>query len=253
MGATQKTIETAVKKVLGPAATTVLRGTNVILWGVSAISTIKAFKTFMEKDPVRKQIKPLEEEIMKWGMAISYIGREPYRLNDMCSIERGGAINELGIKQYLHISETRYPWQNNEFNKQYHVDPANQAYLESPVEGLKYPDLKKAKGMILAAIGEIQPAANYLQHENFHENKCSIINRLKEIEETIPIKYMPGQNYSTTQKALSNIVREMCGLEMDYKFAVSKLELDLNKKRLKYGIMAGVAGLIGKLSGSKTP
>lgn len=226
------------------------RTTNVIGWGVGALSSVKTFKTYTRKDPYNKLIAPLEEELNKWSSAISCIGRDPYFIGDICSIEKGGAINALGKKELLHIS-TRYPTVYDKPNMEYHAPQDSQENFENKKDSKTInPNPKEAKRLINLALEYLDNTIDKINIEEFEKKKKKITNNLRGINEKLPNKYK-GQNYTPIQQELSDIVRKIIDIEFEYKSKILKLESKRNIRRLKYAGIAGLSFFAGTITGKK--
>ena len=184
----------------------------------------------------------LKDICSKWSTALSSIGREPYNIGDICSIEEGGAINALGKKELLHLPTSRYYYGFNAPNTEYHVDPEfryDQLFETQTNTRFIDPDPKEAKRLINAAIGSLNDIrlddvidGISIRGHLRYLNKEQIILELKKISENLPGDCQ-GENFTSVQKELSSIARRMIGIEFELKSSISKLESGRYMRGLK--------------------
>lgn len=238
------------------------RSVGIAGWVIGGFSSVKIYKTYMKNDPHNKRIAPLEEELGKWSDTISCIGRRPYYVGDICSIDEGGSINSLGKKELFSIPNTRYGSVREKLNLEYHAAPDNKRKKPKVKfrEGSRIGKMSRfidpcpaeARGLLQKAVNYVQTTKDVIDIEDFKTRKDKFVEQLTNINNKLKIPYEPGADYTPIQQELSAISHEMIDIEFEYKSRISKLEHELFKRRIKYATVAVSSLAIGTLTNLKT-
>lgn len=227
------------------------RSFNVVGWAWSGVSSVKIYRTYTKNDPHNKRLAPLEAELGKWGSAISCIGREPFQ-EGLCSISEGGATNALGYKELLRIGSGKYCSPEQEYNYEYHLNPDDPCATKViKREDYVPPNPGEALKLIERAIEYIGSTEDVSKIENLQERRECVLEDLVAVRKEIKVPYELGHDYTSVQKKLSVTARKMVGIELDFQGAISVLEYERFKRRLKYGAIAASTALVGVFTTKK--
>jgi len=222
----EKVVSTG-SKLFGRTGRVFGRAAGTIGLALTAYSVTSKYIKYVKNDADAKRIQEYANEMYKWSSAISCIGREPYKVGDICTLDKGGAINDLGDKIAVPILSTRYT-----------QDISNTVIPPAP---------NKAKELVLRAIDYITDTHNNLGIKNFIKQKQEIIKQFKSVDEKLEPEYNSKMDYTPFQISLSSIVRKMVSIEWEYNLAISKLVNKLNKKKPGYAAEALFDGTIGEI------
>lgn len=199
-----KTIADNIAKGLGPKAIGKLgtsgrflaRAGGVIGVGLMAVELFKSYKDNIEGESAYKEMIILQQELEKWGSAISCIGRAPYRGESFGDLDEGGAINALYKKRLLDGKQSKP------------ADPAEASHL------------------IQRAVGYISDTENIFDDANFEANRSNLIVRLKELRRRIDAE----EDAAPIQKELFDIVNLLKPIESAYSSRIYDCSREIQKK-----------------------
>ena len=211
--------------------------------GSGVYSSLKAYQSYTENDPYNKLLEPLKAESMKWGLAVSCLGREEYHIGNISTHDEGGAINALGLKELIQLPYHRYYSNYEQPNGEYKVHPKYRAG-KTDSKGYIDPDPELAKTLILSAINSIKSTKNLIETDNFEPMKEKVLEKLTGIDELLTAEYTVGDDYTELQEGISMVVRLITGIEFDYKLEVHKLEDKQRWRRARYAGGVGVSTLL---------
>ena len=198
-----KMVADNIAKGLGPKAVSrlgaggrILTRTGAVVGvGFLAYELFKSYKDNIEKEPAFKEMTVLQQEMEKWGSAISCIGRDPYEDKQYGSLEEGGAINSLSPKKLL------------------------------GTEGEKPADPIEAVELIERAIEYITATENVFEDGEFENRKADLVSRLNGLKEGIN----QTDDFTRIQKALSEIVAEIRPIESAYSTRIYDCSREIQK------------------------
>jgi hypothetical protein len=167
---------------LGSGTRFLARAGGVIGVGFLAYELFKSYKDNIESEPAYQEMLILQQELEKWGSAVSSIGRKPFGGEEFGDLEEGGAINALQKKILLDGKETK---------------PA---------------DPQEAARLMESAIGYIRETENVLDDDDFEAKKSALLDRL----ETLRQKTLSQSDYVPIQKELADIVKVLKLVESAY-------------------------------------
>jgi len=180
---------------LGAGGRILTRTGAVVGVGFLAYELFKSYKDNIEKEPAFKEMTILQQEMEKWGSAISCIGRDPYEDKQYGSLEEGGAINSLSRKKLL------------------------------GTDGEKPADPNEAVELIERAIEYITTTENVFEDGEFDNRKADLVSRLNGLKEGIN----KTDDYTRIQKALSKIVAEIRPIESAYSTRIYDCSREIQK------------------------
>lgn len=229
----------------------------MLLIGNSLKKSYETFKEYKQKisdDPFKPEIKKLRKELKKWTASINMIGKECPDIGDTCYKIEENAINYLSAIEGVALPCARH----NLFisSKVYfYTDPKRIKEIkiqESDSFEKIYPEPKKAISGIEKVVNDcLSDSKDYGYVQDFKKRKREIINKLVLIKKNIKTPYIPGTDYSSTQKELWQTVKKMSGVEYDYRNVIRDLETQSDIKNAKTAATAIVALAIGILLGSR--
>jgi hypothetical protein len=167
---------------LGAGGRVLARTGALVGAGFMAYELLKSYKDNIENEPAYQEMTVLQQELEKWGSAISCIGRQPYEDKAYGSFEEGGAVNAL------------YP------KKLSADDPAKPA------------DPGEAVELIERAVGYIAETENLFEDDEFEGKRSDLVARLKLLGQNIG----KAGNYASIQKELAQIASEIKPIESAY-------------------------------------
>jgi len=163
--------------------------------GLVAYELFSNYKKNIENEPAYQEMVVLQEEMEKWGNAISCIGRESYGRKKFGSLDEGGAINALSPKKLLQG------------------------------KGVKKADPKEAAALIQRAIDYLQGTRNLLANDDFDRKKKDLLSRLASTHEALA----DSDDFAPVQKALSDIVQEIQPIESGYSARIYDCSQEIQK------------------------
>jgi hypothetical protein len=198
-----KMVADNIAKGLGPAAIgrlgvggKVLARTGALVGvGFMAYELFKSYKDNIENEPAYQEMSILQQELEKWGNAISCIGREPYEEKEYGSFDEGGAINALYSKR---------------------------RGLDRPAAAA---DPDEAVDLIERAIGYIRAAENVSEDKEFDGKRADLVDRL----ETLQHETKKGPPFGSIQKMLGQIVSEIKPIEAAYSGRIYDCSREIQK------------------------
>ena len=204
-GAYWKMVADNIAKGLGPKTVTrlgaggkMLARTGALVGaGFMAYELLKSYKDNIENEPAFQEMTILQQELEKWGSAISCIGREPYEEKEFGSFDEGGAINALYAKKLTPDAPTQ---------------PAD------PGEAIE---------LISRAVEYIQETANVMEDDAFEEKRFDLVNRLEKLREAINTE----SQYTHVQKKLTQIVSEIKPIESAYSARIYDCSGEIQKNQ----------------------
>ncbi|MFZ1956447.1 MAG: hypothetical protein WAU34_13215 [Desulfobacterales bacterium] len=167
---------------LGAGGRLLARAGGVVGVGFLAYELFNSFKENIESEPAYQEMVILQQELEKWGSAVSSIGRKPFKDEEYGDLAEGGAINALHEKLLLDGKETK---------------PA---------------DPEVAAGLIERAIGYMKETENLLDDKDFEARRSDLIERL----EILRRKISTQDDYPPIQKELTDIVSVLKLIESAY-------------------------------------
>ena len=165
--------------------------------GFMAYELLKSYKENIENEPAYQEMMILHQELIKWGSAISCIGRQPYEDKEYGALDEGGAINALYIKKLLEGNATK---------------PAN-------------PDT--ATELIDRAIGYISETENVFEDSAFEDKRNDLVNQLKTLRNEIE----KSSEYAHIQKMLGQIVSDIRPIESAYSARIYDCSREIQKNQ----------------------
>ena len=180
---------------LGAGGRILTRTGAVVGVGFLAYELFKSYKDNIEKEPAFKEMTILQQEMEKWGNAISCIGRTPYADQPYGSLDEGGAINALSRKKLLETN------------------------------GEKPADPDEAIELIERAIQYITATENVFEDGEFEDKKTDLISRLNGFKQGISAT----DDYARIQKGLSKIVAEIRPIESAYSTRIYDCSREIQK------------------------
>lgn len=180
---------------LGAGGRILTRTGAVVGVGFLAYELFKSYKDNIEKEPAFKEMTILQQEMEKWGSAISCIGRDPYDDKQYGSLEEGGAINSLSIKKLLGTN------------------------------GEKPADPDEASELIERAIQYITATENVFEDGEFEDRKADLVSRLNDLSQGVS----ETDDYARIQKNLSKIVAEIRPIESAYSTRIYDCSREIQK------------------------
>ena len=163
--------------------------------GFMAYELFKSYKDNIENEPAYQEMAILQQELEKWGSAISCIGRQPYEEKAYGSFEEGGAINAL-------------------YSKKRGLDRA-----DAPAD----PD--EAVDLIERAMGYIREAENVSEDKDFDDRRADLIKRLDGLQQAIK----KDQELGPIQEQLGQIVSEIRPIEAAYSARIYDCSQEIQK------------------------
>lgn len=200
-----KMVAESIAKGLGPktvsrlgAGGKVLARTGAVVGaGFMAYELLKSYKDNIENEPAYQEMTVLQQELEKWGSAISCIGRQPFEDKEYGSLEEGGAINALYSKKLL-------------------ADDA-----------IKPADPKEAAVLIERAIDYIGETENVFEDLEFEDKRSDLVKRLEMLRQEID----KGDHYLPIQKKLAQIVSEIKPIESAYSARIYDCSREIQKNQ----------------------
>ena len=181
---------------LGTGGRFLARAGGVIGVGFMAFELFKSYKDNIEGESAYKEMVILQQELEKWGSAVSCIGRVPFQAEGFGDLNEGGAINALYEKKLLGGQQSR---------------PA---------------DPGEAANLIQRAIGYIGETENIFEDAEFEAKRSDLIARLKELQGEIAA----ADDYAPIQKGLSEIVTLLRPIESAYSSRIYDCSREIQKK-----------------------
>jgi hypothetical protein len=181
---------------LGTSGRFFARAGGVIGVGFMAYELFKSYKDNIESEPAYNEMVILQQELEKWGSAVSCIGRQPFTDDEYGNLDEGGAINALYKKKMLDSNETK---------------PAD------PQEGAS---------LIERAIGYIKETENVLDDTDFDAKRSDLIERLDILRQ----KITTDDDYPPIQKELAEIVTLLKPIESAYSSRIYDCSREIQKK-----------------------
>jgi len=182
------------KKLVGTCARAGGKVLGIVTGIIIGYEFLKNYDENIKDEPAFQEMVRFEQELMRWGSAISCIGRENYS-GGTGSLYEGGCINALSEKKTLE-------------------------------QELIKPDIKEAKELLERAIAYVKETENLDYIKNFDEKKNNLVNRLEKIS------IEPSKDYSSIQKNLSNIVDAMKKIENSYRTRIYECKTELEKTKI---------------------
>lgn len=180
---------------LGVGGKVLARTGAVVGVGLMAYELFKSYKDNIETEPAYQEMTILQQELEKWGSAISCIGRNPYEDKAYGSFEEGGAINALYPKK------------------------------QSAAGAIQPADPGEATELIQNAIGYIKETENVSEDEEFDAKRSDLVNRLKKLGQAIK----KGNKIGPIQKKLGQIVSEIKPIESAYSARIYDCSREIQK------------------------
>ncbi len=181
---------------LGTGGRFLARAGGVIGVGFMAFELFKSYKDNIEGESAYKEMVILQQELEKWGSAVSCIGRAPLQAEGFGDLNEGGAINALYEKKLLDGQQSR---------------PA---------------DPEEAANLIKRAIGYIGETENIFEDAEFEAKRSDLIAQLKELQG----KIAAADDYAPIQKGLSEIVTLLRPIESAYSSRIYDCSREIQKK-----------------------
>lgn len=180
---------------LGAGGRLLARAGGVIGVGFLAYELFNNYKENIESEPAYQEMVILQQELEKWGSAVSSIGRKPFKGEEYGDLAGGGAINALHEKLLLDGKETKP------------VDP------------------EEAARLIERAIGYIKEAENVLDDKDFEAKRSDLMERLEILRQRITTQ----DDYPPIQKELSDIVAVLKLIESAYSARIYDCSREIQK------------------------
>ncbi|MEA3437975.1 MAG: hypothetical protein U9R43_16045 [Thermodesulfobacteriota bacterium] len=180
---------------LGAGGRILTRTGAVVGVGFLAYELFKSYKDNIEKEPAFKEMTILQQEMEKWGSAISCIGRNPYADQPYGSLDEGGAINALSRKKLLETNDEK---------------PAD------PGEAIE---------LIERAIQYITATENVFEDGEFEDKKADLLSQLNGLKQGVSAT----DDYARIRKGLSKIVAEIRPIESAYSTRIYDCSREIQK------------------------
>lgn len=182
---------------MGAGGRLLARAGGVIGVGFLAYELFNSYKENIESEPAYQEMVILQQELERWGSAVSSIGRKPFKGEEYGDLDEGGAINALHEKRFLDGKETK---------------PA---------------DPEEAARLIKRAIGYIKETENLLDDEDFEAKRSDLIGRLEILRQR-----MTTQNdYPPIQTELTDIVAVLKLIESAYSSRIYDCSREIQKQQ----------------------
>lgn len=181
---------------LGTGGRFFARTGGVIGVGFMAYELFKSYKDNIESEPAYNEMVILQQELEKWGSAVSCIGRQAFTDDEYGDLDEGGAINALYKKKMLDSNETK---------------PA---------------DPEEAASLIERAIGYIKETENVLDDKDFDAKRSDLIERLDILRQ----KITTDDDYPPIQKELAEIVTLLKPIDSAYSSRIYDCSREIQKK-----------------------
>ena len=181
---------------LGTGGKFFARAGGVIGVGFMAYELFRSYKDNIEGEPAYQEMVILQQELEKWGSAVSSIGRKPFKDEEFGALDEGGAINALHKKKMLDSKE---------------VKPA---------------DPEEAASLIERAIEYIKETENVLDDKDFDAKRSDLIERLDMLRQ----KITTDDDYSPIQQELADIVTLLKPIESAYSSRIYDCSREIQKK-----------------------
>ena len=181
---------------LGTSGRFIARAGGIIGVGFMAFELFKSYKDNIEDEPAYQEMVILQQELEKWGSAVSSIGRKPFNDEEYGAIDEGGAINALHKKMLLGGTD---------------IKPA---------------DPEEAANLINNAIEYIKETENVLDDNDFDAKRSDLIERLEILRQ----KITTDNDYSAIQKELAEIVTALKPIESAYSSRIYDCSREIQKK-----------------------
>lgn len=181
---------------LGTSGRLLARTGGVIGVGLMAYELFKSYKDNIESEPAYQEMVILQQELEKWGSAVSCIGRKPFKDEEYGDLDEGGAINALHKKLLLGDKKTK---------------PA---------------DPQEAASLIKRAIGYIMETENVLDDKDFEAKRLDLTERLDVLYQ----KISAAEHYRPIQEELTEIVAQLKPIESAYSSRIYDCSREIQKK-----------------------
>ena len=182
---------------MGAGGRLLARAGGVIGVGFLAYELFNSYKENIESEPAYQEMVILQQELERWGSAVSSIGRKPFKGEEYGDLDEGGAINALHEKRLLDGKETK---------------PA---------------DPEEAARLIKRAIGYIKETENLLDDEDFEAKRSDLIGRLEILRQGITTQ----NDYPPIQKELTDIVDVLKLIESAYSSRIYDCSREIQKQQ----------------------
>jgi hypothetical protein len=181
---------------LGTSGKFLGRASGVVGVGLMAYELLKSYKDNIENESAYQEMIILQNELEKWGSAISCIGRKAYADDHYGELDEGGAINALHKKKLLNSEE------------------------------MKPADSEEAAKLIERSIGYIKETENVFEDESFNDKKSDLLERLEILRQKITL----NEDYAPIQKELTEIVTILKPIESAYSSRIYDCSQEIQKK-----------------------
>jgi hypothetical protein len=181
---------------LGTSGKFLGRASGVVGVGLMAYELLKSYKDNIENESAYQEMIILQNELEKWGSAISCIGRKAYEDDHYGELDEGGAINALHKKKLLNSEE------------------------------MKPADSEEAAKLIERSIGYIKETENVFEDEAFNDKKSDLLERLEILRQKITL----NEDYAPIQKELTEIVTILKPIESAYSSRIYDCSQEIQKK-----------------------
>jgi hypothetical protein len=181
---------------LGTSGKFLGRASGVVGVGLMAYELLKSYKDNIENESAYQEMIILQNELEKWGSAISCIGRKAYADDHYGELDEGGAINALHKKKLLNSEE------------------------------MKPADSEEAAKLIERSIGYIKETENVFEDEAFNDKKSDLLERLEILRQKITL----NEDYAPIQKELTEIVTILKPIESAYSSRIYDCSQEIQKK-----------------------
>jgi hypothetical protein len=181
---------------LGTSGRFLARTGGVIGVGFMAYELFKSYKDNIEGEPAYQEMLILQQELEKWGSAVSSIGRKPFKDEKFGALDEGGAINALHQKKMLDSNE------------------------------MKPADPEEAASLIERAIGYIKETENVLDDNDFDSKRSDLVERLDMLRQKITTE----NDYQPIQQELTDIVALLKPIESAYSSRIYDCSREIQKK-----------------------
>lgn len=198
-----KMVAESVAKGLGPKTLQRLGAGGRILGRAGAVAGVgfmafelfKSYKDNIEAEPAYQEMVILQEELEKWGSAISSLGRGPYVDKPYGDHDEGGAINALYAKRALSGA------------------------------GILPPEPETAAELIQRALDYILETENLSEDDAFDEKRGALSDTLSQLIQEIA----DTAEYAAIQKKLAEVVDEIRPIERGYATRIYECSQEIQK------------------------
>ena len=230
-------------------------------YSLSVVSAVKTAYVLTDKDKYTRQARDATTILKEWHKAVELIGRKPYKLDEICEIKTGTAIDDLGKKELFFYTDKGLTGLNPIPNREYHLGSSNKRKqrgygyyntLEEQISKTENPIIEEPKPLV--AKKYIKTAINHLESVSEQEflpeikqEKKIILNTLQQVYTKLDNKQDQNNSYTRIQNQLNIISEKMQGIESKIEQQIKKFKSKRNKRIAKNAAISLTTAFIGDL------